>query len=95
MTYVLFDVDGVLINGYHAKPELRHCWDEHMERDLGVKRQDFYDHYISGVFVKEVLVGKANMLDTLSAVLPRIGYNGDAQDFIDYWLKNDSRITEA
>lgn len=94
MTYVLFDVDGVLINGYHAKPELRHCWDEHIERDFGISRKDFFDHYISGVFVEEVLVGKANMLDTLSAVLPRIGYTGNPQDFIDYWLKNDARLNQ-
>ena len=95
MTYIFFDVDGVLINGYHAKPELRHCWDEHIERAFGVKRQDFFEQYISEVFVKEVLVGKADLHDTLSVVLPRIGYGGDAQNFIDYWLKNDARLNTA
>ena len=35
MTAVLFDVDGVLVHGYHAKPEFRKCWDENLERDFG------------------------------------------------------------
>lgn len=94
MTYIFFDVDGVLINGYHAKPELRHCWDKHIERDFGVKQQDFFEQFISGVFVKEVLIGKADLLETLSEVLPRIGYRGDAQDFVDYWLQNDARLNQ-
>ena len=33
---VLFDVDGVLVHGYHARPELQLRWDENLLEDLGI-----------------------------------------------------------
>ncbi|NDC56614.1 MAG: haloacid dehalogenase, partial [Alphaproteobacteria bacterium] len=36
---IFFDVDGVLIHGYHARPELRQCWDENLPRDFGIDRE--------------------------------------------------------
>ena len=33
---VLFDVDGVLVHGYHARAERQRRWDEHMQADLGI-----------------------------------------------------------
>ena len=91
-TYILFDVDGVLVHGYHAKPELQKCWDENMEQDLGICRAAFKTEFIAGVFVDEVLVGKRDLKDALAEVLPRIGYQGDVQRVIDYWLQHDSNV---
>ena len=33
---IFFDVDGVLIHGWHAKPERRRPWDATLQQDLGV-----------------------------------------------------------
>ena len=92
MTAVLFDVDGVLVHGYHAKPEFRKCWDENLERDFGILRKDFFEQFISGVFIKEVLIGKKDLHEALSEVLPTIGYTDDAQNIIDYWMVNDANL---
>jgi putative hydrolase of the HAD superfamily len=89
---VLFDVDGVLIHGYHARPELRRCWDEHITRDFGVDRERFKNEFIFGPFVKEVIVGRRDLKAALAEALPPLGFSGDPQDFIDYWLEKDSHV---
>ena len=92
MRAVLFDVDGVLIHGYHARPELRKCWDENIEADLGISRDSFKEKFIFGPFVHEVLVEKRDMKEALAFVLPQLGYNDDPQHVIDYWLKKDACV---
>ena len=92
MRAVLFDVDGVLIHGYHAKPEFRKCWDENIEADLGICRDSFKEKFIFGPFVHEVLVGKRDMKEALASVLPQLGYTDDPQQVIDYWLEKDACI---
>lgn len=89
---ILFDVDGVLFHGYHAREELRHCWDKNLESDLGISRQAFKDGFIFKDFINHVLVGRMNLHDALEKFLPTIGYHNDPQIVIDYWLKNDSNI---
>lgn len=34
MADILFDVDGVLVHGYHAKPAFCRHWDEQLETDF-------------------------------------------------------------
>ncbi len=92
MTIVLFDVDGVLMHGYHAKPEFRKCWDENLEEDFFISRSDFTKHFIRGVFEAEVLTGKRDLYSALQEVLPSIGHSDDPQLLIDYWMKKDSNI---
>lgn len=38
---VLFDVDGVIIDGWHENPKLRKSWDASIRTDLGVDRAMF------------------------------------------------------
>jgi putative hydrolase of the HAD superfamily len=38
---VFFDVDGVLIDGWHANSALSKRWDLTLEADLGVDREAF------------------------------------------------------
>ena len=38
---LVFDVDGVLVHGYHAKPERTRRWDENLLADLGVDPDQF------------------------------------------------------
>lgn len=92
MQIVFFDVDGVLVHGYHARPELRKCWDEKIKEDFGIDRERFKNEFILGPFLKEVIIGKKDLKEALSEILPDLGYKQDPQDFIDYWLQNDSNI---
>jgi putative hydrolase of the HAD superfamily len=91
---VLFDVDGVLINGYHFRPELRVKWDEHLERDMGVNPDRFRAEFIYELFVKQVIVGRMSLLDGLDRVLPGLGYRGPSLAFARYWLEKDSNINQ-
>jgi len=87
---VLFDVDGVLIHGYHFRPEKRVPWDANLAVDLGVDPDLFRTRFIFDVFVKQVIVGRMDVLEALGTVLPGLGYSGTPESFLDYWLSHDS-----
>lgn len=89
---VFFDVDGVLVHGYHARPELQLRWDENLLEDLGIDPEAFKDRFIYDVFVKKVLVGKVGLVEALDRVLPQLGYKGPTQRIVAYWLERDSRL---
>lgn len=89
---VLFDVDGVLVHGYHSRPELQLRWDENLLADLGIDPDAFKDRFIYDVFVKKVLVGKVGLVEALDRVLPQLGYKGPTQRIVSYWLEHDSRL---
>jgi putative hydrolase of the HAD superfamily len=89
---ILFDVDGVLVHGYHARPELQLRWDENLLEDLGIDPEQFKDKFIYDVFVKKVLVGKVGLVEALDRVLPQLGYKGPTQRIVAYWLEHDSRL---
>jgi len=91
---ILFDVDGVLIHGYHAKPEFRKCWDETMEADLGLNREHFQKQFIFGPFVQQVLVGAQSLQEALTTYLPTTNARVTAQEVIDYWMRNDANINQ-
>jgi putative hydrolase of the HAD superfamily len=93
MTDVLFDVDGVLIHGYHANSAFSRHWDEHLEVDFGISRADFRDRFIRAIFESEVLTGRLPLLDALRQVLPTLGHSGDPQKLIDYWMERDAALT--
>jgi putative hydrolase of the HAD superfamily len=89
---VLFDVDGVLVHGYHAKPELQRRWDENLLEDLGIDPEAFKDKFIYDVFIKKVLIGKIGLVEALDRVLPQLGYKGPTQRIVAYWLEHDSQL---
>lgn len=91
---VLFDVDGVLVNGYHAKPMLTPRWNENLLADLGVDPDRFNAEFIYDVFVKKVIVGQMSLLEALERTLPGLGYRGPAMAFAGYWLSHDSAVNE-
>jgi putative hydrolase of the HAD superfamily len=93
MVDILFDVDGVLVHGYHAKPAFSRPWDEQLETDFGIRRSDFRDRFIRTVFASEVLTGKLSLYEALAAVLPTIGHDGDPKQLIDYWMQKDAVTT--
>ena len=72
MRTVLFDVDGVLVHGYHAKPEKQVRWDENLLADLGVDPERFRNEFIFDIFIKKVVVGQMSLLEALEGVLAMI-----------------------
>lgn len=92
---MVFDVDGVLIHGYHARPELRRCWDEHLERDFGLSRSQFKTGFIDGTFVRDVLTGATGLVEALTNWFQKIGSPVNAHAFIDYWLTRDAVINDT
>ncbi len=97
---LFFDVDGVLIDGWHANPERRKPWDVSMEEDLGVPREAFRDRFFldrdtAALSPMERCVkGDADLLEELAKVLPDLGYRGSARSFADYWFQKDSNINQ-
>jgi len=94
MINILFDVDGVLIHGYHAKTELTRRWDENLEEVFGISCEAFNDAFFEPHFVPHVLTGQRDLQDALAEVLPTVGYTGDVRAFIQYWMEQDSVLHE-
>ena len=89
---VLFDVDGVLVHGYHTRAEKRRRWDEHLLIDLGIDPDIFTKEFIRGIFEAQVLVGKMSLVNALEQTLPKLGYSGSPMTVISYWLERDSQM---
>jgi putative hydrolase of the HAD superfamily len=87
---VFFDVDGVLVHGYHARPELTRRWNENLLADLGVDPDRFTNEFIFDIFIKKVVVGEVAIIDALERRLPGLGYKGSPMAFLHYWLSHDS-----
>ena len=92
---VFFDVDGVLVHGYHARPELTRRWNENLLDDLGVDPDRFTNEFIFDIFIKKVVVGEMAIIDALERRLPGLGYKGSPMTFLHYWLSHDSTLNTA
>lgn len=91
---VLFDVDGVLINGYHSNPERVGPWDKDLLADVGIDPDHFRKGFIFDVFIKKVIVGEMALMDALERHLPALGYTGSPMAFARYWLEKDSSVNQ-
>jgi putative hydrolase of the HAD superfamily len=95
---VFFDVDGVLIDGWHADVSRRRPWDATIEADLGVDREAFQALFFGSVGSRsssrmvECVGGRTDLKSALSEVLPQIGYKGKVDDFVRYWFERDSNV---
>ena len=95
---IFFDVDGVLINGWHAKPERRQRWDVALNNDLGVDPLAFQEKFFAtptGEFASlmhSCVAGRRDLKEELASVLPSLGYSGSADTFVAYWLERDSNL---
>lgn len=89
---IVFDVDGVLVHGYHARPERQRRWDENLLADLGVDPDRFREEFIFDIFITRVVTGKASLIEALDRRLPGLGYRGSSMAFAQYWLANDSHL---
>jgi putative hydrolase of the HAD superfamily len=95
---IFFDVDGVVIDGWHAKPERRKRWDATIERDLGIDVEAFQQKFFRFPTGKIPSVmhgcvsGEYDLKEALAVVLPTVGYNGSIDAFIRYWFEKDSNV---
>lgn len=89
---VIFDVDGVLINGYHYNPRHVVAWDKNMRADLGVDPERVRQEFTFDIFVKKVIIGETAFVDAIERRLPALGYKGSPLDFARYWIENDSNL---
>lgn len=95
---IFFDVDGVLIDGWHAKPELRKPWNKNIETDLGVNLLAFEQllfiekSHSLGSVMDSCVSGQRDLKEALREILPQVGYRGHVDDFVQYWFQNDSNI---
>lgn len=92
---VIFDVDGVLVHSYQARPELTRRWNETLLADLGVDPDRFNTEFIFDIFIKKVVVGEMAMIDALERRLPGLGYKGSPMVFLHYWLTHDSTLNAS
>ena len=89
---LIFDVDGVLVHGYHARPELQQRWDANLLADLGIDPDRFRQEFIFDIFIKQVVIGKMALVDALERRLPALGYRGSPMTVLHYWLSHDSAL---
>jgi len=91
---IIFDVDGVLVNGYHANPARVVPWDKDLLADTGVDPDRLRREFIFDIFVKKVIVGEMAFTDALEKRLPALGYRGSPMTFARYWLEKDSNLNQ-
>ena len=95
---VFFDVDGVLIDGWHARPERRHRWDATIKDDLGVDSTALQHKFFAtpeGAFpslMHACVAGRRDLKEALASVLPSLGYRGTIDAFVAYWFEKDSNL---
>ncbi|MGV8833015.1 MAG: HAD family hydrolase [Devosia sp.] len=92
---VFFDVDGVLVHGYHARPgALQHRWNDNLQADLGIDPERFQQEFIYDIFIKQVIIGQVALIDALERRLPAMGYRGSPMTVMHYWLTHDSVLNQ-
>ncbi len=87
---LIFDVDGVLVDGYHARPDGQ-TWEEELLIQLGIDHKRFRDEFIYEIFIKKVVVGQTALIDALDRRLPSFGYKGSSMAFAQHWVARNSR----
>ncbi|MDQ0326837.1 putative hydrolase of the HAD superfamily [Rhodopseudomonas julia] len=86
---LMLDVDGVLV---HGRPK-GESWVENVERDLGVTPEILETCFFEPHWA-DVIVGKKQLMDVLERCLPPVAPWLAPQDFVDYWIANDSVLDE-
>lgn len=81
---ILFDADGVLINGRE--------FSFHLEKDYGITRE-ITTPFFTGPFL-ECLVGKADLKEVLSPYIKEWGWKGSGDEFLEYWFKSEHIIDQ-
>lgn len=91
---LVFDVDGVLVHGYHATPDQRGAWDAALQ-ERGINADRFQREFIFDIFLKRVLIGEVPMVEALDKRLKAFGYKGPTMAILDLWLSFDCNPNTA
>lgn len=83
---VIFDVDDVLVHGFHAHPERRESWNLLMSQ-FGMDAEQFQTEFVLDVFFKKVVIGEMSIIEALDRRLPGLGYKGSTMAFAQSWLE--------
>ena len=94
---IFFDVDGVLIDSWHEKPDRRHPWDTTLTEDLGIDVPLFRKlMFGDGVSLTSPLhacaKGERDLKHLLAEVLPQAGYTGSVDTMLKYWFDKDAKV---
>jgi putative hydrolase of the HAD superfamily len=96
---VFFDIDGVLIRGWHARPERRRPWDAQITEDLGidgeiVRRMLFEARESAPSAYHACAIGEHDLKDVLAEILPHAGYRGSVDAYLRYWFEHDAVVDD-
>jgi len=91
---LLFDVDGVILDGYHARPEGLKRWDQFLAVDLGIDPDVFQREFIRPLYVPYVLTRQKSLANALEEALPALGYRGSPMDIIGAWMARDTGLNQ-
>jgi len=81
---VIFDADGVLINGEKFSIQLA--------RDYGIST-DVTLPFFTGIF-KDCIIGKADLKEVLPSYLKTWGWGKSVDEFLNYWFKSEHNIDQ-
>ncbi|HSX30370.1 MAG TPA: HAD-IA family hydrolase [Candidatus Saccharimonadales bacterium] len=81
---IIFDADGVLVNGDKFSAALARDYD--VDHD---KEKEFF----TGKF-QECLIGKADLKESIAPYLPALGWRGTVDELLDYWFKTEHSLNE-
>lgn len=84
----MVDVDGVLI---HGRPEDGRHWQASLEKDLGLSPERLQQEFFLPDW-ENILLGRAALMDQLAPALQKIAPHVSPEDFVSYWLRQDSRL---
>lgn len=84
---IFFDIDGVLIDGFHTKPERWNRWDANIEKDLGIRQADLQEIFKD--WFPDVLQGRLDFEEEMQRWLKKKGYHLKAWQVINYWHERD------
>jgi len=100
LMYIFFDVDGVLIDGWHSNPALRKPWNKDLDTDLGINPIDFSNALFAPLAgetnsrMHKCTMGVADLKQVLAEILPGLGFHGTPTELLNYWLAKDANISE-
>lgn len=95
---IIFDVDGVLVDGWHADPARRKPWNLALKEDLGIDPERFDARFFTpgprGELsrMERCLRGEQDLEEALGEVLPELGFRGEPRHFAEYWFRKDSNV---
>lgn len=88
--HLFFDVDGVLVDGFHCNLQYRRMWSKNLFVDLGINPEIFEQVLFRSGAIDPVITGKADLRETLTVLAPQFGGTGKIGQLIRYWHEKDN-----